>query len=1332
MILHCGAGAESGVFARQILGNVSTMRIDGHALRSLPKNAFGAGQMPGRLERLSVSNGPLSDLPPEALAPLRRLKSLDLHGNAIAQLKKSQFKGLRDAEVLDLSHNNLTKVDASHFADLNKMSWCNLSHNGIGELTSVSKKTLKVILPFSELSLLSYKRDSVTLLPSYFSSRNCLYFIALALRVLLWGRGGRAASPLASHQGELGSIPGRVTGFSNVEILPDMPLNGGFSRVSRSSLAASFRRCSILTSITLIGSQDLALKSRPNFLTHSFFCKQFDPAITCSASVDVVLGTFARNTVLRVLNLSANKIRKLDSNSFRGMRFIRRLYFSDNLIANVGRGTFGSVTRIGTIDLARNRLRTIDYQMFHQLNFVEFHYVPWNPYHLFMQPRLVLVQVPPVRNVLAISERPCARKSSHVGCRALSFILTTSTSSAVASQSLAVRVPHIAVIDVSENEVTEVQKLAFKDLFLVHINMSHNHISKIEPGAFENCANITVLDMSHNRLESIPRTAFDSSTYATELLLSHNLLSDLSQVPLHNMTGLKILNVSHNAIETIPRNTFPKLYELHTIDLSHNKVKDIWNGVFQTLFSLRFLNMTNNSLQTVKGSTFGALHTLLELDLSDNHISDLNKVAFARLSSLRTLHLARNAISKVFQLPISLSNLLLSRNALERIEPLTTWPTMNSLLLLDLSYNNLGDSLERGSFANLLTLQTLNLANNGLTMPPWECLIDMSTLQYLYLQENNLTYLSKGAFGRLPVVFELNLAHNNIHNISARAFEGLLQLLTLNLTGNDIRRIPNGAFQGLVSLRTLDLSHNRIEKLDNKTNSLLEDCLSLETLPSRNSPTGELTSVEYSGPCIHCSLVGYLLFWRSSTNHRQACSCMAEVNLSHNEISFITRKTFPSSPWIPYRLRHVDLSYNVMPVLTFDITVGTKKLEVLNVSHNMLNEIRKYVLGNLTALRVLDMSHNQLDDLPDKILGPPRNLTELRLSHNRLVRLPTEALLSLRSRIALVDARHNQLHLFQHEMMALLENGTDLLLAGNPLECSCAVRPLKQWLSSQTTPDDAYVDLTCSSPDFLSGRRLVDVTDERTTCPDRDAASSDPKLAVNPDIKFRDVHRRVFCLLHAQLLHTRVSTLHSTRKNISLTTHYCQIVEAEGHKAKFCYRVFTITFIKDFSDVDLSIIPISNSPVDSDDVVLVDLVRVFEMTMIVTMMTSHRNEHAEGVLLKSDDGEISATWFVTTREDVGDFHVMVRDTASLGAQSVYEQDVPYTARSHVVPKLPASHEGARLELCVLAQDSSGSTRRWRASQCRSLDENALGQAPRGGPISALLLLVAGLSCWTLV
>lgn len=75
--------------------------------------------------------------------------------------------------------------------------------------------------------------------------------------------------------------------------------------------------------------------------------------------------------VLRVVNLSGNGITKLDANSFRGMRFLRRLFLSDNLIGEIGRGTFGAVSRIGTIDLARNRLTKIDFQMFYELNLCE-------------------------------------------------------------------------------------------------------------------------------------------------------------------------------------------------------------------------------------------------------------------------------------------------------------------------------------------------------------------------------------------------------------------------------------------------------------------------------------------------------------------------------------------------------------------------------------------------------------------------------------------------------------------------------------------------------------------------------------------------------------------------------------------------------------------------------------------------------------------------------------------------------------------------------------------------------------------------------------------------
>lgn len=50
---------------------------------------------------------------------------------------------------------------------------------------------------------------------------------------------------------------------------------------------------------------------------------------------------------------------------------------------------------------------------------------------------------------------------------------------------------------------------------------------------------------------------------------------------------------------------------------------------------------------------------------------------------------------------------------------------------------------------------------------------------------------------------------------------------------------------------------------------------------------------------------------------------------------------FPSNPWIPYKLREIDLSYNSMPLLTYDLVFGTSKVEKLNMSHNSIADIRR-------------------------------------------------------------------------------------------------------------------------------------------------------------------------------------------------------------------------------------------------------------------------------------------------------------------------------------------------------------------------------------------------------
>ncbi|KAJ8897514.1 hypothetical protein PR048_002861 [Dryococelus australis] len=100
-----------------------------------------------------------------------------------------------------------------------------------------------------------------------------------------WEEGKDRGSTLASHQGETGSIPRRVSGFSQVESCRSMTLVGGFSRGSPVSPTPSFRHRSILTSITLTGSQDLVVKSHPDLFNHSCFVEFLEYQLMSPAGI---------------------------------------------------------------------------------------------------------------------------------------------------------------------------------------------------------------------------------------------------------------------------------------------------------------------------------------------------------------------------------------------------------------------------------------------------------------------------------------------------------------------------------------------------------------------------------------------------------------------------------------------------------------------------------------------------------------------------------------------------------------------------------------------------------------------------------------------------------------------------------------------------------------------------------------------------------------------------------------------------------------------------------------------------------------------------------------
>lgn len=782
---------------------------------------------------------------------------------------------------------------------------------------------------------------------------------------------------------------------------------------------------------------------------------------------------------LETLHLHGNKLTKFERNQFKVTKKLKYLDISSNSFTEFGKSDFNDLTNIAVLNCSRNSLKDIARSLLARNSQLRVLNVSYN--------KLVDIDSYLLRAVRFLRDFD-ARGNEIKEVARRSFSSTT----------------RLRSIDLAENRLTKIEPEVFKDLqwldklnlsrnridslasgslqrmYLVSIDLSYNNLTTIHSGAFQELANITRLDLSHNNISEIPAKAFDACD-CTELMLNHNNITDILKIPvIANFTGIKFVNLSHNSIRELNRKAFtPKrLYELHTIDLSHNHIADLSGSVFEKFASIRYIHLSRNRLSKIGFGAFGSLPTLLELDLSYNNITEITSGGVSSLVSVKTLYVNNNRIKKMFAIPLALNEIHLEHNQLQTIGG-NAFPMINSLLFLYLDYNNI-TRLEPNSFANLLSLQKLSLTGNNLTEVPKQALQSMTALRHLSLSQNHITKLERRAFGSLPIVFDLDLDQNQIDNVTVSAFDGMLQLLRLNMSHNRIEKLAPEVFKGCVSLQSLDLSYNQLTALENKTHGVLEDLLSLE-----------------------------------------------RINLSHNSLSFINDRTFPKSPYIPYKLTRVDLSYNLIPVLTGTFDDGMSKVEWLSLRHNIINEIRPNVISNITRLRFLDLSENQLQKLPRGVFsGHPTttttatgpsvssssfgllpNLTHLLIARNKLGAINLDEIGATAKQIQFLDLSENLLTSIYDEMLAWIKRGVDIQISGNPIYCNCHVKPFIVWMVNRyyfsgyqessnsnsntntnsvgflsSTPN--YHLLTCAQPETLHGKRILSLQPNQLKCND--------------------------------------------------------------------------------------------------------------------------------------------------------------------------------------------------------------------------------------------------------
>jgi len=377
---------------------------------------------------------------------------------------------------------------------------------------------------------------------------------------------------------------------------------------------------------------------------------------------------------------------------------------------------------------------------------------------------------------------------------------------------------------------------------------------------------------------------------------------------------------------------------------------------------------------------------------------------------------------------------------------------LNSLRVLDLSYNyRLGSSIPP-ELGNLARLQHLDLGNNELAGSIPVELGRLKSLELLNLPRNQLSGSIPGELGELANLRSLNLAWNYLSGSIPPGLGNLTSLRILDLGhiyGLD-GSIPAELGQ-LAKLRQLTLCENR---LSGSIPAELGDLVRLRSLDlAWNQLSGSIPPQ-----------LGHMAQLRvlRAYHNQLGGSIPAELGdlASLQELDLRENQLTGSIPPALGRLTSIQYLYLSMNQLRGTIPSDLGKLANLlglDLRSNRLSGRIPPELGNLAKLGWLDLRYNQLGGSIPPELGHLTNVQYLHLSANRLSgSIPPD----LGSLVSLLDLRLRANRLegdIPHELVRLvnlgwLDLGYNMLTASDPSLIAFLNEKDPDWADTQTGP----------------------------------------------------------------------------------------------------------------------------------------------------------------------------------------------------------------------------------------------------------------------------------------
>lgn len=204
----------------------------------------------------------------------------------------------------------------------------------------------------------------------------------------------------------------------------------------------------------------------------------------------------------------------------------------------------------------------------------------------------------------------------------------------ILSKALA-NLPKLNVVSFRVNQLTRILQDTFVDLPVTSIDLSENEITELEPKAFRNLQNLKHLNLKTNKIREFNATWFEGAPNLRELDLSDNRIRIIQSRAFKALENLSTINLRRNLIMTVDALAFRGKLRLDAVDLSENRISHLDENLFdQTLSERDFQD--HDSAVAVRDKLAGDLGWLKRLYLHLNSLTFIERKLLSDVSKTLT------------------------------------------------------------------------------------------------------------------------------------------------------------------------------------------------------------------------------------------------------------------------------------------------------------------------------------------------------------------------------------------------------------------------------------------------------------------------------------------------------------------------------------------------------------------------------------------------------------------------------------------------------------------------------------------------------------------------